>query len=113
MDYTHVWKWDNLNYGGISLIPKNKSEGIKEINKIVCKKTFDKLYTKTPAKYFDKNPHASHVWCIDKEYKLPEDINWAPSNFEPNFIHSFPWTVGTQHPQEGGVKLYPKIEPQI
>ena len=37
MDYTHVWKWDNLNYGGISLIIKNKDKGIKEINKIVCK----------------------------------------------------------------------------
>ena len=111
MEYTHIWKWDNLNYGGISLIPKNKSEGIKEINKIVCKKTFDKLYTKTPAKYFDKNPHASHVWCIDKEYKLPDDINWAPSNFEPKFIHSFHLRGQLEHKypaQEGGVKLYPK-----
>ena len=111
MGYTHVWKWDNQNYGGVTLLPKNKSEGTKEINKIVCKKTFDKLATKTPGKYFDKNPYASHVWCIDKEYKLPEDINWAPSNFEPNFIHSFHLRGQLEHKypaEEGGIKLYPR-----
>jgi len=111
MGYTHVWKWDNQNYGGVTLLPKNKSEGTKEINKIVCKKTFDKLFTKTPGKYFDKNPYASHVWCIDKEYKLPEDINWAPSNFEPNFIHSFHLRGQLEHKypaEEGGIKLYPR-----
>ena len=111
MGYTHVWKWDNQNYGGVTLLPKNKSEGTKEINKIVCKKTFDKLHTKTPSKYFEKNPHASHVWCIDKEYKLSEDINWAPSNFEPTFIHSFHLRGQLEHKypsQEGGIKLYPR-----
>ena len=111
MNYTHIWKWDKQNYGGIKLLPKSKSEGTKEINKIVCKKTFDKLYTKTPAKYFDKNPYASHVWCIDKEYILPEDINWAPSNFEPNFIHSFHLRGQLEHKypaEEGGIKLYPR-----
>ena len=25
MGYTHVWKWDNQNYGGVTLLPKNKS----------------------------------------------------------------------------------------
>ena len=111
MGYTHVWKWDNLNYGGVTLLPKNKSEGTKEINKIVCKKTFEKLYTKTPGKYFEKNLFASHVWCIDKEYKLPEDINWAPSNFEPKFIHSFHLRGQLEHKypdKEGGIKLYPR-----
>ena len=111
MGYIHVWKWDNQNYGGITLLPKSKSEGTKEINKIVCKKTFEKLYTKTPAKYFDKNPYASHVWCIDKEYILPEDINWAPSNFEPDFIHSFHLRGQLEHKypaEEGGIKLYPR-----
>jgi len=111
MGYTHVWKWDNQNYGGVTLLPKNKSEGTKEINKIVCKKTFDKLATKTPGKYFDKNPYASHVWCIDKEYILPEDINWAPSNFEPDFIHSFHLRGQLEHKypaEEGGIKLYPR-----
>ena len=87
--YEHVWKWDSNNYGGIRLIPKRANDGIKQINKIVCKKSFDILHTKTPGKYFDKNPYASHVWCVDKEYKLNADINWAPDNFEPNFIHSF------------------------
>ena len=111
MGYTHVWKWDNQNYGGVTLLPKNKSEGTKEINKIVCKKTFAKLNTKTPGKYFEKNPYASHVWCIDKEYILPEDINWAPSNFEPNFIHSFHLRGQLEHKypaEEGGIKLYPR-----
>jgi len=111
MSYTHIWKWDTNNYGGVTLLPKNKSEGTKEINKIVCKKTFEKLYTKTPGKYFEDNIYASHVWCIDKDYKLDKNINWAPSNFEPNFIHSFHLRGQLEHKypkQEGGIKLYPK-----
>jgi hypothetical protein len=55
MGYTHVWKWDSNNYGGVTLLPKAKSEGTKEINKVVCKKSFDILYTKTPVKYFETN----------------------------------------------------------
>jgi hypothetical protein len=111
MGYTHVWKWDNKNYGGVTLLPKQKAEGTKEINKVVCKKTFDILHTKTPAKYFEKNPYASHVWCVDPEYKLNENINWAPSNFEPNFIHSFHLRGQLEHKypkDEGGIKLYPR-----
>ena len=111
MGFTHVWKWDSKNYGGVTLLPKSKSEGTKEVNKVVCKKSFDTLYTKTPAKYFENNPYASHVWCIDKEYKLDRDIDWAPGNFEPNFIHSFHLRGQLEHkyPQEeGGIKLYPR-----
>ena len=111
MGFTHVWKWDGSNYGGVTLLPKSKSEGTKEVNKIVCKKTFDTLYTKTPAKYFDNHPYASHVWCVDKEYKLDSDINWAPDNFEPNFIHSFHLRGQLEHKypaEEGGIKLYPR-----
>jgi hypothetical protein len=37
-NYTHVWKWDSNNYGGVTLLPKTKSEGTKEVNKVVCKK---------------------------------------------------------------------------
>jgi hypothetical protein len=109
--YEHVWKWDTSNYGGLRLLPKKESKGVKEINKVVCKKSFEKLNTKTPGKYFDKNPYASHVWCIDKDYKLSEDINWAPSNFEPNFIHSFHLRGQLEHKypdKEGGIKLYPR-----
>tara|TARA_B100000902_G_scaffold373188_1_gene400898 strand:- start:236 stop:1042 length:807 start_codon:yes stop_codon:yes gene_type:complete len=111
MKYEHVWKWDTNNYGGVRLLPKTQNDGRKEINKIVCKKSFEKLNTKTPAKYFDINPYATHVWCIDKEYKLPEDINWAPNNFEPNFIHSFHLRGQLEHKypaEEGGIKLYPR-----
>ena len=110
-EYEHVWKWDSSNYGGVRLIPKKQSKGIKEVNKIVCKKSFDKLDTKTPGKYFEKNPYATHVWCIDPEYKLPDDLNWAPSNFEPNFIHSFHLRGQLEYKypaQEGGIKLYPR-----
>ena len=111
MKYEHVWKWDTNNYGGLRLIPKLYNDGIKEINKIVCKKTFEILNTKTPAKYFDKNPYASHVWCVDKDYKLNDNINWAPDNFEPNFIHSFHLRGQLEYKypaEEGGIKLYPK-----
>jgi len=109
--YEHVWKWDSNNYGGIRLIPKRTNDGIKQINKIVCKKSFDILNTKTPAKYFDNNPYASHVWCVDKDYKLDPDINWAPGNFEPTFIHSFHLKGQLEHKypeKEGGIKLFPK-----
>ena len=111
MGFTHVWKWNNNNYGGVTLLPKSKSEGIKEINKVVCKKSFDKLSTKTPGKYFNNNPYASHVWCIDKDYKLDQNINWAPGNFEPNFIHSFHLRGQLEHKypaDEGGIKLFPR-----
>ena len=46
MGYTHVWKWDSKNYGGVTLLPKTKSEGTKEVNKVVSKKEFTKLYCK-------------------------------------------------------------------
>ena len=110
--YLHLFKWDQSNYGGVSLRPRQYfGDGVKEVNKVVCKKTFDILHTKTPGKYFDQNPYASHVWCVDKEYKLTENINWAPSNFEPNFIHSFHLRGQLEHKypaQEGGIKLFPK-----
>ena len=109
--YEHIWKWDSNNYGGIRLIPKRTIDGIKQVNKIVCKKSFDILNTKTPGKYFEANPFASHVWCVDKDYKLDSDINWAPGNFEPNFIHSFHLRGQLEHKypaEEGGIKLYPK-----
>ena len=109
--YEHVWKWDDANYGGIRLIPKNKIEGVKEINKVVCKKSFDILHTADPKQYFTKNKFASHVWCVDPDYKLNDDINWAPGNFEPDFIHSFHLRGQLEHKypaQEGGIKLYPR-----
>ena len=109
--YEHVWKWDSNNYGGIRLIPNRANDGVKQVNKIVCKKSFDILNTDTPEDYFSINKFASHVWCVDKEYKLDADINWAPGNFEPNFIHSFHLRGQLEHkyPAEvGGIKLYPK-----
>jgi len=109
--YEHVWKWNNDNYGGIRLIPTKENKGIKEVNKVVCSKKFDILYTKTPGKYFEKNPYATHVWCVDKEYKLNDSIDWAPDNFEPDFIHSFHLRGQLEHKypaDEGGIKLYPK-----
>ena len=110
-DYTHVWKWDNANYGGITLKPTADSEGTVEINTVVCKKQFDILHTKTPGRYFDRNPHSTHVWCVDKQYKLHKDINWAPGNFEPDFVHVFHLRDQLEHvyPAEaGGIKLYPR-----
>lgn len=109
--YEHVWKWDSINYGGLRLLPSKESLGIKEVNKVVCKKKFDILHTKTPGKYFEKNAYATHVWCVDKDYRLNDDIDWAPSNFEPNFIHSFHLRGQLEHKypaEEGGIKLYPR-----
>lgn len=110
-EFEHVWKWDNQNYGGVRLKPVDVATGVKEVNTVVCKKTFDILHTKTPGKYFERNPHATHVWCVDKEYKLGDSIDWAPGNFEPNFIHTFHLRGQLEHKYpkaEGGVKLFPR-----
>jgi len=109
--YEHVWKWDDKNYGGVKLLPKRDSNGIKQVNKVICKKHFDVLHTKTPGKYFDKHPYATNVWCVDPEYKINDRIDWAPDNFEPDFIHSFHLRGQLEHKypeKEGGIKLYPR-----
>jgi hypothetical protein len=109
--YEHVWKWSSKNYGGVKLLPKTSSKGIKEINRVVCRKSFDILFTPTPETYFNQQPYATHVWCVDSEYKLNKDIDWAPDNFEPTFIHSFHLRGQLEHKypeKEGGIKLYPR-----
>ena len=109
--YEHVWKWNNNNYGGVRLLPKKGSKGVKEINQVVCKKKFDILNSSEPSNYFEEHPYATHVWCVDPEYKLTENIDWAPDNFEPTFIHSFHLRGQLEHKypdEEGGIKLYPK-----
>lgn len=109
--YEHVWKWSSKNYGGIKLLPRVSAKGTKEINRVVCRKSFDILHTPTPADYFELHPYATHVWCVDPEYKLNSDIDWAPDNFEPTFIHSFHLRDQLEHKypeKEGGIKLYPR-----
>ena len=109
--YEHIWKWDSRNYGGLKLIPRNERLGIKEVNRVVCKKRFDILRTPTPEDYFTNNMYATHVWCVDPEYKLNDTVDWAPDNFEPSFIHSFHLRGQLEHKypeREGGVKLYPR-----
>ena len=110
--YEHVWKWNSTNYGGVRLLPKKENKGVKEVNQIVCKKTFDILFTTdTPDDYFEDHPYASHVWCVDPEYKISDDINWAPGNFEPDYIHVFHLRGQLDHKypgEAGGVKLYPR-----
>ncbi len=109
--YEHIWKWDANNYGGIRLMPRGESAGIKEVNQVVCKKSFPVIYTSDPADYFDNHAHADFVWCVDPEYKLSNDINWAPGNFEPEYIHSFHLRGQLEHrypESEGGIKLYPR-----
>ena len=110
-EYSHVWKWNTKNYGGVKLLPKKESKGIKEVNNVVCKKSFDVLVTDEPGEYFNKFPYATHVWCVDADYKLSDDINWAPSNFEPDFIHTFHLRGQLEYKypaEEGGIKLYPR-----
>ena len=110
--YDHVWKWNQLNYGGITLKVK-KPHGFPETfhhNTVACTKTFNVLTSTTPGDYFD-NSSSTHVWCVDPEYKITENIDWAPGNFEPDFIHSFHLRGQLEHKypkEEGGIKLYPR-----
>ena len=109
--YEHKWKWNDENYGGVVLVPKTGGADTVFHNKIVCKKQFDILLQETPGEYFEDNPHSSHVWCVDPQYVLGDDINWAPGNFEPDFIHSFHLRgqLEFKYPElEGGIKLYPR-----
>ena len=109
--YEHIWKWDANNYGGVRLLPQGKSLGIKEVNQVVCKKSFAILNTPDPGNYFTEHLYADYVWCVDPEYKLSDSIDWAPSNFEPEFIHSFHLRGQLEHrypEREGGIKLYPR-----
>ena len=110
-NYMHVWKWNQENYGGVSLTPRGGSEETVWHNKVVCKKYFDILFEEAPGNYFEQNAYATHVWCVDKDYILNDDIDWAPGNFEPDYIHSFHLRGQLEHkyPElEGGVKLYPR-----
>jgi len=111
--FIHCWKWNSSNYGGISLLPKVATDKLETVyhNKVVCKKVFDILNTDTPEDYFKQNSLATHVWCVDNDYELADDIDWAPGNFEPNFIHSFHLRGQLEHKypaEEGGIKLFPR-----
>ena len=109
--YGHLWKWNDKDYGGVRLLPKKGNEETVMHDKIVCKKQFQILFEQTPGNYFELNPNSTHVWCVDPEYKLAENIDWAPGNFEPDYIHSFHLRGQLEHKypeKEGGVKLYPR-----
>ncbi len=110
-NYEHVWKCNADNYGGIRLIPTRNSEGIKKHDKVVCNKHFDVITDPDPDQYFADNPIATHVWCADPEYILPDLLPWAPDKFEPDCIHCFhiPGQLEHKYPeQEGGIKLFPR-----
>ena len=109
--YGHAWKWNDKDYGGVRLLPKKGNEETVMHDKIVCKKQFQILYEQKPGNYFDNNPNSTHVWCVDPEYQLADNIDWAPGNFEPGYIHSFHLRGQLEHKypeKEGGVKLYPR-----
>ncbi len=109
--YEHIWKWNANNYGGVRLLPQGQSQGIKEVNQVVCKKSFAILNTPDPGDYFSEHLYAEYVWCVDPDYKLDTNIDWAPGNFEPEYIHSFHLRGQLEHrypESEGGIKLYPR-----
>ena len=109
--YNHEWRWNENDYGGVRLLPKKGSSETVWHPKTVCTKQFQITLSKTPGNYFVDNPHATHVWCVDPEYRLADNIDWAPGNFEPDYIHSFHLRGQLEHKYpdtEGGVKLYPR-----
>ena len=109
--YNHEWRWNEKDYGGVRLLPKKGSNETVWHPKTVCTKRFQIMLSEAPGNYFDENPHATHVWCVDPEYKLADNVDWAPGNFEPDYIHSFHLRGQLEHKYpdtEGGVKLYPR-----
>ena len=69
--YEHIWKWDTNNYGGVRLLPKTPSQGIKEVNQIVCKKSFQILRATDPGDYFDNNLYCDY--CLLYTSPSPRD----------------------------------------
>ena len=70
-NYNHVWKWNQQNYGGVTLKVK-KPKGFPETfhhNTVACTKTFNVLTSTTPGDYFETSS-STHVWCVDPEYKI-------------------------------------------
>ena len=110
--FEHVWKVDPKNYGGVRLVPSSGySQGVKQINHVVCQRRYDILQSKDPGDYFDNNKTSDHVWVVDPEYTLNSDINWSPDLYEPDFIHSFHLRDQLEHKypfEEGGIKLFPR-----
>ena len=59
--YSHAWKWNEEDYGGVRLLPKKGSSETVMHNKIVCKKQFQILFEQSPGNYFENNPQATCV----------------------------------------------------
>lgn len=110
--YTHHWKNASKTYGGVKLIPRVHSQGDKQVGRVVCEKSYDIVHSLAEVSdYFDDYPSASHVWCVDPEYKLADTIDWSPSDFEPEYVHCFHLRGQLRHKypdQEGGIKLLPR-----
>ena len=109
--YEHVWKCHKSEHVGIRLLPRFAPAGTKEQASNAFQKRIEILRKTVPGKYFDENPHASHVWCVDRDYKIANDLDWVPNRFEPDYIHNFHLKGQLEHKYpsiEGGVRLYPR-----
>lgn len=109
--FEHVWKINDNNYGGLKLVPTAKSEGIKQINHVVCTRKFEVLCQKTPGDYFKENPNSHFVWCVDGRYDVSNiTFDWSPDMFEPDYVHNFhiQGQLEDIYPfEQGGINLYP------
>jgi len=109
--YEHIWKCPTSEHIGFRLLPKITPAGEKEFSTNRFRKKIDIIRKTVPGKYFDKNPTASYVWCVDVDYKIANDIDWVPNRFEPEYIHNFHLKGQLEHKYpdgEGGVRLYPR-----
>jgi len=100
--YVHVFKKQDNEYGGVSLIPRDypisKREAEysffinkKEIDLIACTINYDKFIISKPEDYFEaqKKCKTSMFYAIDKDFKIVDDWIFEVPDHDKDYVHVF------------------------
>ena len=94
--------------GGVRWVPKDwNGEVIIHDDLPVKPKTYDIILVDDPNDYTQA---VGECWLVDKEYLIDQDIEWLPSNFERDYIHTFhvEGQLDHKYPEEiGGIRWVP------
>ena len=94
--------------GGVRWVPKDwNGEFIIHDDLPVKPKTYEIILVEDPNDY---SQAIGECWLVDKEYLIDQDIEWLPSNFERDFIHTFHVEGQLEHkyPEAiGGIRWVP------
>ena len=94
--------------GGVRWVPKDwNGEVIIHDDLPVKPKTYEIILVDDPNDYTQA---VGECWLVDKEYLIDQDIEWLPSNFERDYIHTFhvEGQLDHKYPEEiGGIRWVP------